>query len=161
MCVSKGITGGFVPLAVTACAERIYESFLSDDPQDMFAHGHSYTANPIACAAAIKSLELLEADTRPFTEMEGKHRAYAGEFLTSIKSIKNLRFCGTIVAFEVEGGGSNNYYNELGPTLRQKFLEEGLLIRPLGNTVYLMPPYCISENLSFIYYKIAKVINSL
>ncbi|RTL38848.1 MAG: adenosylmethionine--8-amino-7-oxononanoate transaminase [Candidatus Melainabacteria bacterium] len=161
MCVSKGITGGFLPLAVTACAERIYESFLSDDPQDMFAHGHSYTANPIACAAAIKSLELLEADTRPFTEMESKHRGYAGEFLSSIKTISNLRYCGTIVAFEVEGGGKNNYYNELGPLLKQKFLEEGLLIRPLGNTVYLMPPYCITENLSFIYYKIAKVINSL
>jgi adenosylmethionine-8-amino-7-oxononanoate aminotransferase len=162
MCVSKGITGGFLPLAITACAERIYESFLSDDPQDMFAHGHSYTANPIACAAAVKSLELLEADTRPFTEMENKHRAYAGEYLANIKSISNLRYCGTIVAFEVEGGGGGNtYYNELGPVLRQKFLEEGLLIRPLGNTVYLMPPYCISENLSFIYYKIAKVINSL
>lgn len=161
ICFSKGITGGFLPLAVTACSDEIYDSFLSDDPQDMFAHGHSYTANPIACASAVKSLELMERDTSPFTGMETAHRELSNKHLADIKSIKNLRFCGTIVAFEVESSGGDNYYNQIGPELRKKFLEEGLLIRPLGNTVYLMPPYCIANNLEPIYKKIARVISSL
>lgn len=161
LCLSKGITGGFMPLAVTACAEKIYESFLSDDAEDMFSHGHSYTANPIACAAAIKSLELLEADPRLFTEMESKHKAYAEQYLANNDRIKNIRFCGTISAFEVESDGGDGYFNKLAPILQERFLEQGLLLRPLGNTVYLMPPYCIGEEMGFVYYKIEKVISSL
>lgn len=162
ICISKGITGGFLPLAVTACREFIYESFLSDDSATMFCHGHSYTANPIACAAAVKSMQLLQCDTSVFTEMEGVHRRLAPKYLAEIGRVRNLRFCGTIAAFEVENDEENHYYNNISPILRERFLAKGLLLRPLGNTVYLMPPYCIDEpTLVHVYENIATVLRGL
>jgi adenosylmethionine---8-amino-7-oxononanoate aminotransferase len=162
ICLSKGITGGFLPLAVTACKDFIFDSFLSEDAQNMFCHGHSYTANPLACAAAVKSIELLESDSTGFRDMERKHRLNSEKFLQEIKPIKNLRFCGTIMAFEFDNGDGNHYYNEISPLLRERFLAKGLLIRPLGNTIYLMPPYCVNESvLAYIYENMSTVLKDL
>jgi len=162
MCISKGITGGFLPLAVTACKDYIYDSFLSDNSADMFCHGHSYTANPIACAAAIKSIELLQENVSAFENMEILHRRYAEKYLRELSNIRNIRFCGTIAAFEVINEDEDNYHNQISPILRERFLARNLLIRPLGNTVYLMPPYCIDEEtLSSVYENMALVLKQL
>lgn len=162
ICLSKGITGGFMPLAITVCNNRIFEAFLSDDHSKTFFHGHSYTANPLACAAALTSLNLLKENTGAFTEMEAQHRQGFAEHLTGHPYLQNERFCGTIFAAEVRSPEHSGYFNELGPLLRQRFMEQGLLLRPLGNTLYLMPPYCIDrQTISLIYEKIRLVLDSL
>jgi adenosylmethionine---8-amino-7-oxononanoate aminotransferase len=94
--------------------------------------------------------------------MEVVHRRLAPKYLGDIASVRNLRFCGTIAAFEVENDEENHYYNNISPILRERFLAKGLLLRPLGNTVYLMPPYCIDEpTLVHVYENIAAVLRDL
>lgn len=162
LCLSKGITGGFLPLSVTICTERIYEAFLDEKLEKALFHSHSYTANPIACAAAVASLKLLHANQNNFRDMENRHRLLMERFLSDVPNIKNTRHCGTIVAFDVETGESSHYFNATGPALRAAFLDAGLLLRPLGNTVYLMPPYCISdEALEHVYSTIRDIVTSL
>lgn len=161
ICLSKGITGGFLPLAVTVCSDDLYEAFLSSDRTKTFYHGHSYTANPIACAAAVASIELLKQNEDSFQSMEDRHRFHASSIATNPLA-SNLRFCGTIVAMEISVGSENSYFNEIGPVLKKEFLKNGFLIRPLGNTVYLMPPYCIDdETLALVYTTINRVLKSI
>ncbi len=145
ICLSKGITGGFLPLSVTVCNDKIYDAFLSTDKRRTFYHGHSYTANPLACAAAVASTELLMKSEASFMTMEARHWRHAAR-LRKNQSIANLRVCGTIAAMEIKTGTDNSYFNEIGGRLKKEFLKRGFLIRPLGNTVYLMPPYCIDED---------------
>lgn len=142
ICLAKGLTGGFLPLAVTACSDEVYNAFFSDDLMHTFFHGHSYTANPLGCAAALKTLELLEKNPACFMEMEQRHRPFLQE-LGRYPLFQNIRVCGTIVAMEI--GQEGGYLNDASHNLREYFLERGLLMRPLGNTLYLMPPYCITE----------------
>ncbi|MBY0358664.1 MAG: adenosylmethionine--8-amino-7-oxononanoate transaminase [Candidatus Obscuribacterales bacterium] len=162
ICLSKGITGGFLPLSVTVCNERIFQAFLSEDHSKTFFHGHSYTANPLACAAAIASLQLLQENKKTFAAMESLHKKLFIEHLAGQAFITNVRFCGTIFAAELNLPGQDGYFHEVGPALRQKFVEQGLLIRPLGNTIYLMPPYCIdTQALATVYATIRQVLDSL
>lgn len=157
LCLAKGITGGFLPLAVTVTKNTIYEAFLNNQWKYAFAHGHSYTANPLACAAAIASLKLLQAqecnDAR-----KAIHQAHKKGILTlktKCTNIEHFRIIGTISAFKVKGVG------DLNAELKMKFLEQGLLIRPLGNTVYLLPPYSVTaEELCGAYEKIGEVLQS-
>ncbi len=162
VCLSKGITGGFLPLSVTICTSDIYESFLSDDSSKTFFHGHSYTANPLACAAAVSSWKLLNSSRNLFQNMEEMHRRLAEKELGQHPLLKNLRFCGTIFASEVNTGENDNYFNSLAPLMKRRFIEKGFLIRPLGNTIYLMPPYCISEDcLAGAYKAIREVLDEV
>lgn len=140
ICLAKGITGGFLPLAATVCTDEIYDAFYSDDPVCTFFHGHSYTANPLGCAAAIATLELLEKEPSCFTAMEKRHAPYV-ERLKELPFLQRVRVCGTIVAMDVKG--QEGYFDHL--TLRDYFLTKGVLIRPLGHVIYLMPPYCITD----------------
>lgn len=161
ICISKGITGGFLPLAVTAASERIFQAFYDDDQSKALFHGHSYTANPVACAAALKSLDLLEIAGEPFRVLEEKHRLYAN-VLDGMAKLAKKRFCGTIAAFDLKTSEGNNYFDAVGLRIRQSLLEKGFLIRPLGNTVYLMPPYCITDGeLEAAYKAIAKTVQEL
>lgn len=161
ICLAKGITGGFLPLSVTVASTEIFNSFLGDDLHKAFLHGHSYTANPLACAAGLASMDLLETNVT-FKEMEQSHRALFRKHLGDITAIRHQRFCGTIAAFDVTTSDGNNYFDSISLTLRQLFLTRDLLIRPLGNTIYLMPPYCITtEQLDFIYLQIREVLNTL
>jgi adenosylmethionine-8-amino-7-oxononanoate aminotransferase len=164
ICLSKGITGGFLPLAVTAVTEKIFNQFFSDDISKTFFHGHSYTANPLACAAALTSIQLLESNPQSFTSLERLHRENAQKYLKQFlhkNVIYNLRFCGTIMAFDI-GCDNNDYFSQIGPVLKQEFLKRDLLIRPLGNTIYLMPPYCVAEEqLDSIYQNIGQILQSL
>jgi adenosylmethionine---8-amino-7-oxononanoate aminotransferase len=144
ICLAKGLTGGFLPLSVTVASDRIYDAFNSEDPNKTFWHGHSYTANPIGCAAAIASLKLLEENRDKFTSMEEKHRELIQKHLTGLP-IEKHRITGTVAAFDIITNEETGYLNTISDQIKRKSVEKGLLIRPLGNTVYLMPPYCITD----------------
>ncbi|HET6254829.1 MAG TPA: adenosylmethionine--8-amino-7-oxononanoate transaminase [Puia sp.] len=145
MCLSKGLTGGTMALGVTAATERIFEAFLSNDRRQTLFHGHSFTANPLACTAALASLDLLLEpeclnNIRRLTE---RHTAFL-QTLRSSPGVKNARSLGTVLAFELNTG-RDEYINAIGPAITREALTAGVYLRPLGNTVYLMPPYCITE----------------
>jgi len=158
ICLSKGITGGFLPLAVTICQENIFEAFLHQDINYALIHGHSYTANPLACAAALASLTLLEepATQAQIRMIEETHQKNF-QALVELPYVEKLRFCGTMAAFNA--AIHTPYGSPLSYQWRQAFLDRGLLVRPLGNTVYLLPPYCISQDdLNRAYIQIKEVI---
>lgn len=142
LCLSKGLTGGFLPMSLTVTGERIQDAFRSDDLTHTFWHGHSYTANPLGCAAAVASLALTEAVLHELPSIENRH---LDEIAKGGFKAEKLRVCGTILAMDVPVGTSAGYANPVGPVLRAAFLEDGLLLRPLGNTVYVMAPYCTTE----------------
>jgi adenosylmethionine-8-amino-7-oxononanoate aminotransferase len=149
ICLSKGLTGGVMALGVTACSERIYQAFLSDDKKKTFFHGHSFTANPIACTAAIASLDLLIApETLLKIEQIGKMNKRFSEHLSNWFTTKGIisqpRQVGTILAFEINQG-DNVYLNQISSVVTAAAMKEKVYLRPLGNTVYFMPPYCITS----------------
>ncbi|MGE3825006.1 MAG: adenosylmethionine--8-amino-7-oxononanoate transaminase, partial [Bacteroidia bacterium] len=162
-CLSKGLTGGVMPLGVTSCSEEIYEAFLSDgsDKVKTFFHGHSYTANPLACAVSIASIELLEneATQNAIQHISERHKLFSRKIKTN-KNVKEVRHLGTILAIEL--AGEAGYFSKMRNELYQFFISKGILIRPLGNVIYLVPPYCISdEDLEYIYAAIAEMIEKL
>ncbi|GGD59350.1 adenosylmethionine--8-amino-7-oxononanoate transaminase [Croceicoccus mobilis] len=144
LCLSKGLTGGAIPLAVTMASEPIFEAHLSTDRAKMFFHSSSYTANPIACAAANANLAIwreepvLERVATLASRMKARVDAL-GETLP----IRNARISGGIAAFEM--GEGDGYMAGDVPAMMRHCLERGVLLRPLGSTIYLMPPYCITE----------------
>jgi adenosylmethionine---8-amino-7-oxononanoate aminotransferase len=144
ICLSKGITGGFLPLAVTVCSEPIYKAFYSDDPMKTLYHGHSYTANPLGCAAALASLELMAENESAFRTMEAKHLRHF-EDLQAYSQLEHLRVMGTIAAMDLVTSDQPGYLNQIGLDIRKLAIAQGLLLRPLGNVLYLMPPYCITD----------------
>ncbi|MEX2639475.1 MAG: adenosylmethionine--8-amino-7-oxononanoate transaminase [Balneolales bacterium] len=161
MCLSKGITGGFLPLSVTACNEEIYQAFYSDDPLKTLYHGHSYTANPLGCAAGLASLSLLEEDPGRFRNMHHEHLGFAHELADSPVA-KNIRLCGTILAMDIVTGDEEGYLNQVSGTIKKLALERNMLLRPLGNTLYLMPPYCItSDELQRVYNGIHDILGRI
>lgn len=156
LCLSKGITGGFLPLGATVAKERIFEAFLAPDEAKAFLHGHSYMANPIACAAANTSLDLLLQDNCLSARkvIEKEHQAFQSKWQGHPK-IKRCDVVGTILALEYKAE-KNSYFHPLKERLKQFFQQEGILLRPLGNVLYVLPPYCItSQELERIYAKIA------
>lgn len=163
ICLSKGITGGVMPLGVTSCAQFIYEAFLSDDKMKTFFHGHSYTANPTACSAALASLDLFDQPetTQQIERIASKHH----QFLASIQahsSLLDVRQLGTILAFEIKTKEHTHYLNSLAEYSSAFFMERGIILRPLGNIVYVLPPYCISnDDLDYIYAAIEEFLNTL
>lgn len=161
--VSKGITGGTLPLGVTACSEAIAEGFYSDNPSHTFFHGHSYTANPIACAAANASFQLLSnPDTwKNIQEIEFSHRRFVAR-LTNDKRIRDVRSLGTILAIEIETGENTSYFNSLKKRIYSFFLDRNILLRPLGNVIYVLPPYIAqAEDLETIYSCIEEFLTTL
>ena len=161
VCLAKGITGGFLPLAVTACTEEIYQAFCGEDPSLALYHGHSYTANPLGCAAALESLRLLAETEERFRRMEGWHLQGMGE-LEGNPRLRHFRVCGTIAAMDLAIDGGEGYHHQAAPLLRERFLEKGFLLRPIGNVIYILPPYCIErEQLKAVYGCIREVVEEL
>jgi adenosylmethionine-8-amino-7-oxononanoate aminotransferase len=161
ICLSKGITGGFLPLAVTICAEKIYQAFYSENPMKTLYHGHSYTANPLGCAAAIAALALSEENAAAFGRMEAHHHRHLAA-LQDHPRLEKLRVTGTIAAMDIVTPDAAGYLNQIGPVIRQRAIEQGLLLRPLGNVLYLMPPYCITDaELGQAYSGILKILAGL
>lgn len=157
LCVSKGISGGFLPLALTITQQNIYDAFLSDDISKAFLHGHSYTANPLACSAAIASLALLKKDDckKQIKQINAVHNLALEEIVHECKLVEKPRIKGTIAAFNIK-----QHKNIMG-ALKQNFFEAGLVLRPLGETIYILPPYCITKpELENAYSKIIKILNT-
>ncbi|MDH5560754.1 MAG: adenosylmethionine--8-amino-7-oxononanoate transaminase [Deltaproteobacteria bacterium] len=161
ICLSKGITGGFLPLGVSVCTEEIYQAFYADDPKKTFYHGHSYTANPICCAASLASFELLQKTQAKLKKIENWHRDNLDE-LSKSGLVEKTRFMGTIAAMDVKLGPNKEYSPKDTRSIIKAFQDKGFLIRPLGNTIYILPPYCIVENeLTSVYQTIGDVLGSL
>lgn len=165
ICLSKGLTGGAMAMGVTACAEAIHAAFVDDDKLKSLFHGHSFTANPIACAAALASLDLTEQPefAAGISNIVDKHRSFCKQLqpYQDKKIIKNLRQTGTIMAFEVNQA-QDAYISDIRDLFTNRSIEKGVYIRPLGNTVYLMPPYCISnDELDKAYGVIADILNEI
>jgi adenosylmethionine---8-amino-7-oxononanoate aminotransferase len=153
LAVSKGITGGSLPLGVTSCSGKIADAFSSDDPNHTFFHGHSYTANPISCAAANASFEILSSDAtwEKIRAIENSHFEFSKK-LRGHKKIRDIRFRGTILAIEIATDQNTSYFNHLKKRIYTFFLERNILLRPLGNIIYIVPPYIIeSGELKIIY----------
>jgi adenosylmethionine-8-amino-7-oxononanoate aminotransferase len=162
LCLSKGLTGGAVPLAATLAREPIYEAHLSDDRAKMFFHSSSYTANPLACAAAAANLAIWrEEPVRERIALLAERQAVRLATIAAHPQVENARRLGTIAAFEIRAP-SPGYLSGIGPRLLAFFRERGVLLRPLGNTVYVMPPYCIDEaDLDTVYAAIEAAITEL
>jgi len=145
ICLSKGLTGGFLPMAMTVVREEIYQGFLGEGLDKAFLHGHSYTANPLGCAAGLASLELLLqpacADRR--ATINAVHRDELARLATTAP-ITHGRVLGTIAAFDVVVDDPG-YGAAIGRHIKRACLDQGVLMRPLGNVVYLLPPYCTTE----------------
>jgi adenosylmethionine-8-amino-7-oxononanoate aminotransferase len=145
VCLSKGLTGGFLPMSVTVCTDAIHDAFLDASIAKAFLHGHSFTANPLGCAAANASLDLLldDACTARRAAIEASHRRLLDD-LADHPLVTRRRLHGTILAFDVDAGDAG-YASAVGPRLTESLLRDGLLVRPLGNVVYLLPPFCVTD----------------
>lgn len=146
ICLSKALTGGVMPLGATATTEEIYRAFYSEDKLKCLFHGHSYSGNPTGCAAALASLDLLltEACADARQRIESGHRNFAGQ-IRSEPGVRDIRLLGTMLAVEFDDGGQSGYFSSLRDRLYSFYLDRGVLLRPLGNVVYVLPPYCITE----------------
>jgi adenosylmethionine-8-amino-7-oxononanoate aminotransferase len=166
ICLSKALTGGSMALGVTACTSEIYDAFVSDDKNKTFFHGHSFTANPLACTAALASLTLLKRERcqRKIRSIVSAHEKNLQALLLfqTDNTIKNLRQLGTIFAFEINIAEQDNYLNNIGTRFTKHCLDNGVYLRALGNTIYVMPPYCIKKKeLKKIYSLVVKFLTSL
>ena len=159
--ISKGLTGGFLPMGITLSQERIFETFIDDSPAKTFWHGHSFTANPLGCAAANASLDLLEKEPKKYLSFKEKHFSHLVK-LKKLPSIKKIRVSGTIAAFDLDVGNQTGYLNDIGKKIKSLSMEHGLFIRPLGNVIYLLPPLCITDKqLEKSYWIIEQILKDL
>ncbi|AJQ97310.1 adenosylmethionine--8-amino-7-oxononanoate transaminase [Gynuella sunshinyii] len=157
LCLSKGLTGGFLAMGATLASEDIYESFYDTDRSKTFFHSSSFTGNPLACAAAVASLDIWEQEPimEHVSRIQRRHQSAIRQ-LQYYPGISNVRVQGTILALEIAGSDSN-YLSAIGPQLYRFYLNQNILLRPLGNCVYVLPPYCINDNeLESIYDCIAR-----
>ncbi len=144
--LSKGLTAGVMALGLTVTSNKVYEAFLGEETTKALLHGHSFTANPIACAVACANLDLFEQEEtwKNIDSLVQWNQAFAKE-LEAFDFIQNIRQQGTILAFEVNEGGDASYFSDLKTRAYQFFLEQGVLLRPLGNVIFVNPPFCITE----------------
>jgi adenosylmethionine-8-amino-7-oxononanoate aminotransferase len=161
MCLSKGLTGGFLPLAATVCTERIYSAFHAPDRSRTFFHGHSYTANPIACAAAVAALKIFE-DEPVFARIAAIETIHQERLLglAGHPAVDNVRWLGDIGVIELKAVDAG-YLSTMRDRLYAFFIERGVLLRPLGNVLYVLPPYVISPaDLHRVYDVVGEAIES-
>ncbi len=144
MCLSKALTAGMFPLSITSCTQAIYEAFLSDEVHKGFFHAHTYSAHPLGCAAAIASIELLNSPTilERRAYIENAHKTFALKIVNHSK-VAEVRTLGVILAVDLNL--EMERYGNLRDALYRFFIKQGVILRPLGNTVYILPPYVITE----------------
>ena len=145
ICLAKGLTGGFLPLSLTVCSNEIYDVFYDEDPHKALWHGHSYTANPLGCAAAIAAMDLLEKYDHWFRRLEEKHVSLS-QNLRNHPRIERFRITGTIAAMNIATEQESGYLNKVAPYIKRESINHGVFLRPLGDVVYIMPPYCITDD---------------
>lgn len=153
VCLSKGLTGGTLPLGLTVTKQAVFEAFLDDEKARGFLHGHSYTGNPLACAAACATIEILKREESQLDiERIGKEHRIFFERVKGHPMLNDVRQCGTIIALELSSDNSSNYFSNIREKAFQFFIENGLFLRPLGNVIFLNPPYCTTnEQLHYCY----------
>jgi adenosylmethionine-8-amino-7-oxononanoate aminotransferase len=146
ICLSKGLTAGVLPMSVTVASDEVFDAFLSETFDAALAHGHTFTANPLACAVALKSLEIFkqEKSLERVAHIEARNREQLSR-LQEHPRAEHARAKGSMLAFEL-ARAQGHYKTQDGERLRDWYLKNGLNIRPLGPTVYLMPPYCITDD---------------
>jgi adenosylmethionine-8-amino-7-oxononanoate aminotransferase len=162
ICLSKGLTGGFLPLAATVATQAIYESFCAPDRSRTFFHGHSYTANPLGCAAAIASLTIFESEPvfERIAAIERVHQECA-PLLRTHPTVGDVRLIGTVATIELHDNDPG-YFSSVRPFLYDFYLQRGVLLRPLGNVVYILPPYIVTaEELHRVYDVIRESLDRL
>ena len=149
ICISKALTGGTMAMGITACNEKVYDTFVSEDKMKTFFHGHSFTANPLACTAALASFTLLQKEKcrQRINEIVNEQEDFLKEmqYFEDKNIIKNLRHLGTICAFEIITNEHDNYLHNIGSLFTEHCLQNGVYLRALGNTIYIMPPYCVTK----------------
>lgn len=163
ICLSKTLTGGTLPLGITAAPEFIYEAFLSEDKYKTFFHGHSYTANPISCAAALASLDLMQDSQfeNKIDFISKSHDAFVDKIKNS-NAIFEIRKLGTILAIELKTENERGYMNPVSVEITSWFLKRNIYLRPLGNVIYVTPPYIINkEELEIIYDNIHEFLQEI
>jgi adenosylmethionine-8-amino-7-oxononanoate aminotransferase len=146
LCLSKALTGGTIPMAITSFTEEIYDGFYNEDVNKALFHGHTFTANPTGCAAALASIQLLELPEMQHNigRINEQHQAFAAK-MRSHPKVKTTRVLGVIFALEITTEGAESYYGTMRNKLYSFFIENGVILRPVGNIVYILPPYVMTN----------------
>ena len=160
MCLSKALTGGAIPMAITTFTQEIFDGFYDDDVNKALFHGHTFTANPTGCAAALASIQLLKSDDMQenIKRVNNQHLQFQ-EKLKAHQKVKTTRVLGVIFALEIKTENQESYYGNLRNKLYNFFIENGVILRPVGNIVYILPPYIITnEQLQKVYQTIEEAL---
>ena len=160
MCLSKALTGGTIPMAITTFTQEIFDGFYDDDTNKALFHGHTFTANPTGCAAALASISLLQTSEiqQNISHIHQSHLAFESK-IKSHPKVKNTRVLGVIFALEIKTDSQESYYGTMRNKLYNFFIKNGIILRPVGNIVYILPPYVISKNqLQKVYQTIEKAL---
>ena len=162
LCLSKALTGGFLPLGLTAVSQHIFDGFYSDEPKHTFLHGHSYTGSPLCCAAANASIELMDCeDFWKHVNKISKRMSYNIDKIKTKKKVRAARSKGLVGAVEIDAGGRSSYFNKSGKIIYKELLDRGLILRPLGNVFGFVPPHCITEDeLDWMFDQLSEVIDN-
>lgn len=163
MCLSKALTGGTIPMAITTFTQDIFDAFYNDDINKALFHGHTFTANPTGCAAALASMELLQTNEMQdnISRVNQRHLGFQ-EHIKKHPKVSTTRVLGVIFALEVKTESSASYYGTLRNKLYDFFIENGVILRPVGNIVYILPPYIITdEQLQKVYQVVEKALETV
>jgi adenosylmethionine---8-amino-7-oxononanoate aminotransferase len=163
MCLSKALTAGAIPMAITTFADHIYDAFHSDDINKALFHGHTFTANPTGCAAAIASIGLLNTDQTQdnIARINARHQEFQKRMSVHPR-VKTSRVLGVIFALEIQVEGKQDYYGPFRNQLYRFFIDNGVILRPVGNIVYILPPYIISdEQLQKVYDTVEQALEKI
>ena len=146
MCLSKALTGGTIPLAVTTATQRIFDGFYSDDVNKALFHGHTFTANPTGCAIALEAIRILESEEmqQNLKRIAKRHQAFVAR-ISQYASVANARTLGVILAFDLKTTQNTDYYGSFRDRLYNFFISKGVILRPVGNIIYILPPYIITD----------------
>ena len=146
MCLSKALTGGTIPLAVTTATQHIFDGFYSNDVNKALFHGHTFTANPTGCAIALEAIRILESDEmqQNLKRIAKRHQAFIAR-ISQYTSVANARTLGVILAFDLKTTQNTDYYGSFRDRLYNFFISKGVILRPVGNIIYILPPYIITD----------------
>lgn len=147
MCLSKALTGGTIPMALTTFTQELFDAFYDDDINKALFHGHTFTANPTGCAAALASIELLEQPEMQanLARINQQHLAFQERVKNHSKVVKT-RVLGVIFALEIKSNSAESYYGTMRTKLYNFFIDKGVILRPVGNIVYILPPYIMTDD---------------
>jgi len=163
MCLSKALTGGTIPMAITTFTQEVFDGFYSDDVNKALFHGHTFTANPTGCAAALASIGLLETAEMQnnIARIHTKHLAFAAKSKANPK-VKTTRVLGVILALEIKTEANESYYGTMRNKLYNFFIDHGVILRPVGNIVYILPPYVMTdEQLEKVYNVVEQAVEMI